>query len=317
MGWLTGYGHRKSVTITGQTGAGTLYQVDLSIAETAGGDFTLDSHALAFPNDIRFTDNDETTELDYWIEDLTVDPITAWVEVADSLESNVDIYCYYGKTGDTTTSNGDNTFLFFDGAESGAITDKWTGGTANTVYSTDRAFSGSKSIKMDSVTQGGIVELLHTMAVSGTIVEIEMYDDGDTSLHQAPHPGSNSQMGIWTGQSTTYYSYNSGGWTTSSILRTVGWHNLKWVHDGTTMKQFIDGTQLSSYAFSPANIILNSGVDTYLGVSYYDNVLVRKYASPEPAFSSAGAEENFAALLRFPSGRGGGIGEAMKGGIAR
>ena len=79
MAWLGGYGRRKVISITGQTGTGTNYQVKFSIGSTSGGDFHLEGHALSFPNDIRFTDNDQTTQLDYWIEDLTVDPISVWV----------------------------------------------------------------------------------------------------------------------------------------------------------------------------------------------------------------------------------------------
>jgi len=59
-----------------------------------------------FPNDIRFTDNDGATELDYWIEDETADPAKFWIEVKDSLESGQtpDIYIYYGKSGASSAS---------------------------------------------------------------------------------------------------------------------------------------------------------------------------------------------------------------------
>ena len=66
--------------------------------------------------DIRFTDDDGSTLLDYWME-CKVDSNYAvfWVEVADSLESSAQtIYVYYGKADATTTSNGANMFSFFD-----------------------------------------------------------------------------------------------------------------------------------------------------------------------------------------------------------
>ena len=66
--WLTGYNYRKQINLTGQTGAGTNYQVKLLIGESsgaAGEDFDLASHCTDFPNDFKFTDNDETTQLDY------------------------------------------------------------------------------------------------------------------------------------------------------------------------------------------------------------------------------------------------------------
>lgn len=39
---------------------------------------------------------------------------TVWIEVADNLDSNQDIYIYYGKSAVASASDGDATFLFFD-----------------------------------------------------------------------------------------------------------------------------------------------------------------------------------------------------------
>jgi len=114
MAWLSGYTYRKQVNITGQSGAGTDYVVELEIGSSSGGDFHLEGHCQNFPNDIRFTDDDGETELSYWIEDVNTDPITVHVKVTDNLDSDQSIYCYYGKSGDTTTSNGDDVFDFFD-----------------------------------------------------------------------------------------------------------------------------------------------------------------------------------------------------------
>jgi len=117
-GWLSGYSYRKKVTISGSSGAGTNYQVKLSIGSSSGGDFHLEGHCTDFPNDIRFTDDDGITLLDYWIEDPTQDPITVWVEVKDSLDNNVDIFVYYGKSGESSASDVNSTFIrVIDGAQ--------------------------------------------------------------------------------------------------------------------------------------------------------------------------------------------------------
>jgi len=113
MGWLSGYQYRKKVTISGSSGAGQNYQVKLSIGSSSGGDFDLEEHCVDFPNDIRFTDDDGETLLDYWIEDPTQDPITVWVKVKDSLDTDVDIYVYYGRSGASSASDGDSVFEFF------------------------------------------------------------------------------------------------------------------------------------------------------------------------------------------------------------
>ena len=75
-----------------------------------------EGHCKTDFGDIRFTDNDGRTLLDYWMESKTDgDNAIFWVKVADDLSQfNRTIYVYYGKSDATTTSNPDNTFLFFD-----------------------------------------------------------------------------------------------------------------------------------------------------------------------------------------------------------
>jgi len=69
--WLAGYSYRKKIPITGQTGAGTNYQVSLEVHSGSGSDSNgvvyLANHCQDFPNDIRFTGDDGQTLLDYWI----------------------------------------------------------------------------------------------------------------------------------------------------------------------------------------------------------------------------------------------------------
>jgi len=119
MAWLTGWDYRKSHIINAQAGAGADYQIKISVnsgsGSDSGEDVYLESHCTDFPNDITFTDSDETTELSHWCEDLTADPAIFWVKVTDSLESsNVTIYIYYGKTGQASSGDFDNTFIFGD-----------------------------------------------------------------------------------------------------------------------------------------------------------------------------------------------------------
>jgi hypothetical protein len=120
MGWLTGWGYRKSHVINPASGAGTNYQVRINVhygsGIDSGADVYLNSHSRVDFGDVRFTRSDGVTLLDYWMESYAAgDNAVFWVEVADDLSTNpVTIYIYYGKSDATTTSNGDNTFLFFD-----------------------------------------------------------------------------------------------------------------------------------------------------------------------------------------------------------
>ena len=90
--------------------------------------------------DIRFMDYDGTTKLSYWIEEkIDGEYATFWVRVPNipKYPNSTTIYLYYGNHKLTTTSNGDDTFLFFDDFEDGVLdTNKWIvhkNGSANAV----------------------------------------------------------------------------------------------------------------------------------------------------------------------------------------
>jgi len=118
--WLTGWSYRKSHVINSASGSGTNYQIKIKVhygsGSDSGEDVYCNSHCRTDFGDIRFTDDDETTLLDYWMEEkVDGDYVVFWVEVADDLSSSsTTIFMYYGNSGATTTSNGGDTFLFFD-----------------------------------------------------------------------------------------------------------------------------------------------------------------------------------------------------------
>lgn len=126
MAWLdTNYKYRKKITITGQAGATTNWQVPLAIGESSGAtgeDFDIDNNDENWGNDIRFTASDGSTELKYWVEsDTGGSPnrlLKVIVKVTADLSSNQDIYIYYGYSGASDASDGANTFVDFDDFES-------------------------------------------------------------------------------------------------------------------------------------------------------------------------------------------------------
>ena len=155
MGWLPGWTYRKQINITGQAGAGTLYQIALSIDASVGGDLHLNGHCVNFPQDIQFTDNDGETLLDYWIEDLTVNPVKIWVKVTDDLNSNQSIYCYYGKSGESSASNGTNTFEFFDDFSQKEVGWQWT-----KQWETPDILDGRRSFASGDINNDGVDEII-------------------------------------------------------------------------------------------------------------------------------------------------------------
>ena len=117
--WLDGWTYRKSHVISGATGAGTDYQVKIITEYEDGADsgdtVYLREHSQTDFDDVRFTDDDGITLLDYWLQESTPsDVATFWVEVQDSLETDVTIFVYYGNSTVSSASSGANTFILFD-----------------------------------------------------------------------------------------------------------------------------------------------------------------------------------------------------------
>ncbi|MCK5139627.1 MAG: DUF2341 domain-containing protein, partial [Thermodesulfovibrionia bacterium] len=119
-GWYGEFSYRKLIRIYGSVGAGTDYQVRVNV--------TYESGMQADFDDIVFTDNDNVTQLDHWLE-YKVDSVFAdvWVEVADDLENDLWLMMYYGDPSASSLSDGEATFPFFDDFEDGSFdTDLWT-----------------------------------------------------------------------------------------------------------------------------------------------------------------------------------------------
>jgi hypothetical protein len=133
ISWLVGWDCRKSHVIENASGAGTNYQVPIVVDYGSGvdGGDTVYLNGCCQPDfgDIRFTGDNEGTELDYWLESFTPSGSALfWVEVADNLNSSdATIYIYYGNDTVSTTSDGDATFIFFDDFLGSSLnTSKWT-----------------------------------------------------------------------------------------------------------------------------------------------------------------------------------------------
>ncbi len=132
--WLSGWSFRKSHVINGSTGAGTDYQISINVHFGSGTDNGTDVYCASLVNtdfsDIRFTDDDGITELDYWMEESHVsDNATFWVEVRDNLDTHQSIFIYFNNEAAVTSSDGSKTFLLFDDfdgvADSEPSTDLW------------------------------------------------------------------------------------------------------------------------------------------------------------------------------------------------
>ena len=138
--WLSGWSYRKSHTIAGSPGAGTDYQIKITAhfkpGTDSGSDVYLMSSCQKGFTDVRFTEGDGVTLLNYWIETKTDgDSAVFWVKISGNLDTDQTIFIYYGNKTVASASNMDKTFPFADDFSSTTLDPaKWrTFGSGNVV----------------------------------------------------------------------------------------------------------------------------------------------------------------------------------------
>ena len=301
--WSSSWLYRIPINITEQSGSTlTDYQVKV-VVDTA----TLISEGKMNSDcsDMRFVDSDDVTSLSYWIESgcNTANTIV-WVKVPSiPASSNKTIYMYYGNPTATSESNGTAVFDFFDDFS-----------IDTTAQYTETADSGSGYFSWDSTnlrlkgyssTAGVQAHYTHnTFVFSDGIIEVKTItgsDGGFTFRFQdqsnlyliAVKDDTNSVApqviqvwkrvaGTWTKIGVDYSITNPAGsehtlkFKVQGTLLTIWW-------DGNLVVQNLDlGTDFSSGKI---------GARFNRGTAYWDDIIVRKYTSPEPT-TSVGAEES-------------------------
>jgi hypothetical protein len=258
-------------------------------------------------SDLRFI-NAADNLLDYWIESKT-DGISAtvWVEV-DAIAASADtiIYMYYGNATASDAGDGDDTFEFFDDFEDGDIPD-WS------QYS-----NGTVTIAND----GGNYVLLKT-ANNDPHGGFSLFNNGSLSDFEAVFRtkrinetgGNQNRYGIEDGSFNGYgprmADFNSlpsafaierrtgGGGSNIASKNTSAyewntWMTVKLRKYGSTLEFELYGSSGSLVeSISVSNSLYNS-FDRFVvhgGREFYtDDIIVRKYVSPEPT-CAIGAEE--------------------------
>lgn len=121
MGVLDGWKYRIGGSVSRAAGAVTDYQVPILVGESAGAlGADVHCHGLCKTDfaDLRFTNADGVTLLDYWIESVSGETpnqlATVWIEFDSIGTDATTFYMYYGNVAADAASNGDNTFPFFD-----------------------------------------------------------------------------------------------------------------------------------------------------------------------------------------------------------
>ncbi|MFX1486991.1 MAG: DUF2341 domain-containing protein [Promethearchaeota archaeon] len=312
--WLNGWSHRKSHTINPAPGAGTNYQVEIIVHYGTGTDSGenayCDSQCRADFGDIRFTDDDGITELDYWIEEkVDSDYGVFWVEIRDDLSTtSASIFMYYGNSGATTTSNGRNTFLVFDDFEDGDTAD-WSTSDGTLVASTDYSYDGTYSGKLDPIlidnralvyqnvtyTDYCIIARIYCNArgadkwdmygLIGRYTNPENYYDVRIAVPDPTPDAEIVEHVSGTPTCLTKHAFTGGMYDQ--------WNRLEFRIYDTQLRFWINGTEYESIA----DTSLSSGEPGLINyeneasdISYFDNVFVRKYTEPEPQHGIWGSQ---------------------------
>lgn len=328
--WLSGWDYRKAHTITGSIdGAQTDYQVGIKVYYGNGVDGTevingvtfgkiyTDSKCQGDFEDINFTKADGITSLDYWMEEYSNASYGVfWVEI-DSIPDSpdtVDIYVYYGNDAVSSTSSGDNTFIFFDDFEDediDAIPDntKWT----------LEVPSGYILIKANPSGSGQVLDVYGIDDGSNTrAFSVDWTDSGEVAIsfkRRISRDGDNwgswlfnhiygAELSIlyseaWYRHTPRKQWYTGGAYVNFNPVLTYAintWYRVEYrcLSDSMVMNEnTVDYTGGYRVAYiNPRSILLTyRGKSEVAGHSYIDNVYVRKLRDPEPEHTSWGSEE--------------------------
>jgi len=333
--WLAGWGYRKTHTLTGSTaGSLTNYQVGVKVYYGAGADGTEVIGGVTFGkvycnskcktdfSDIRFTNWDGTTLLDYWLQEkIDSDYAIFWVEV-DSIPaspSTVDIYVYYGNASATyvdAQQHGKDTFIAFDDFPGVALDGQWTtdanisvtvaGGTL-TCKATAGSWSTWHGIHMAVANVQGI--RLESYAINWGHVASDLFQFGsELGVNWANqvlgHRLSDSRAAASECHLT--YVHDDSGLSKGNIEGQQPLTSLIEQRDQNGIVKFYKdgveqsvGGETSSDSFDTLMILVNRFTTYQSPNLYLDRILARNYVDPEPAHTAWGPETEPVLLAEF------------------
>jgi len=306
---------KKPITINNSQNSNTLTDYQVLV--------TLDTQSLISAQkmrsdcgDIRFTDSDGTTLLNYWLEGgCNTTSTRIWVKVPSiPASSTKTIYIYYGKPSASSASNGNATFEFFDDFEDGIIdTTKWiisnplnatideTGGQLRMLYTgTAAATSYVQSTQSVALSNTLIMEWNGTWLVTPTAKgagasfwvddnNFEQLNRVDTGWGGSPRLDLNVKI--------AGTNYNTNYAVVSNPM--TGYFYLQHLKSTTRGYESADNVLLTlNYGLSSGNAYIRlyiaswGNYGTNEAKAWYDYIRVRKYASPEPT-TSVGTEEAY------------------------
>jgi hypothetical protein len=239
--------------------------------------------------DIRFANISGATEYSYWQETDG----KYWVKIPSLAAGDTTINMYYGNPSATKVSNGDNTFIFFDDFESGNL-NKWNAKSGTPLIGSTYAYSGGYGGQASSTTCNEN-SLQHTFSATAMPTVIAEYRrrivNGYSYAGIAGPLGTDARyIGADISSPTNYTIYDSA-YNPATSTSVASWRKYKVSASPSATTYYTDGVQIpftTSRAGTFKSIILyacSAG-----GYSYFDDVVVRQYASSEPTHAAPGAE---------------------------
>lgn len=298
-GWYdASWSYRVPITINNPGASLADYQIKIDVIYDADMQPDFD--------DVRFTQDDGTTELSYWRESYAESSsATFWVKVSTIPTGNSMIYMYYGNPAVASASSGDNTFIFYDSFEVDLT--KWaeinSGAGSATRVTNPPAAHGNYSVKIEdtSIMDGYGIK---AKFASQSICVIEFYirlaqTDMRSVIKIKDSTGANGPTLRFNKDSTIEYKV-AGTWTDIDTLTYSAdtWYEFKLTEIDSvddTYDIYLDGQlELNDAGFDVAITDIRRvrfrGTASGTPAFYIDLFRVRKYASAEPT-TSVGSEE--------------------------
>jgi hypothetical protein len=310
------WSYRKIHTIHGSQGAGANYQVRFVVHSDYGDDsgehVYCDGNCRQDFADIRFIAMDREN-LNHWIEsiDYSTNQAVFWVRIEDDLDSDQQIYIYYGNDQASSESNGEATFLFFDDFEDQDF-NEW-----------DTTDAGSWTTVSNVVKRGSYAAYCAGGAPQRTLQALLNDVPHGVMLHVWARAASTSTYAGWPcwGRGTTnggtkgfyslslyssrirYYQGSYTGWPQNYGYSANTWYELELGLNPNTDKQraWKDGlymgeiglkaTDGSSTYESLERLLLTAGSHSGKNI-WADDYYIRKWIESEPSHGAWGEEQS-------------------------
>lgn len=274
------------------------YQIKITVHAGSGTDDAtnvyLNNHCQNFPNDFKFMESDLETKLGYYIESADENSAQVWIKLP---ETSQNVYIVYGNTADSSESDADEVFIFYESAESGNPLSKWTEpsgvGEGRAYYTTDQYKYGSQSLAVEQTNNGEspyiiiadiepdsnfIVALWKKMGQANGKGRLTAYEDGDEKVNTLWNETGDLKWYNGSTEVDTTYNYTTD-WEYFNYIFILSTNQVQWKRDSTVLANdchYDTFTSIDQIRIQGGNIA---------NTQYFDAVYIRKYEATPPTFS--------------------------------